>query len=475
MLAVIIAGGSGARFWPMSREAHPKQFLKIADTKTLIQRTVERVLPLIPIEKCFVATSELHALQTCQQLSEYGFNPANLIIEPEGRNTAPAIGLAAAVLEEKGGEVMAVFSADHLTKDPEAFLQALQLAETAANQGYLATLGVKPSRPETGYGYIRQGEWLNQDKTFCKVEEFIEKPDLATAQEFLKAGGYLWNSGIFLWKVSVILEELKRYAPEIYSGIIAARSCLSVNNGKYDWRVMNQKGRDIFRGLPSISIDYAVMEKSRNVAVIPANMEWTDVGSWSGMDHIAEKDGSGNIFSGDVFSHDCSGSIIQAESRLIAVVGLEDIVVVDTPDALLVCKKDRSQDVKKVVEDLKKAGRKEAKTHATVLKPWGSYTTLEKGERHLIKRIEVSPGEKLSLQSHKHRAEHWVVVSGLAEIQIDDRTFTLRENEATFIPKGSKHRLGNPGDVALILVETQIGETLEEEDIVRYEDNYGRA
>ena len=475
MLAVILAGGSGTRFWPLSRETHPKQFLKIADSQTLIQRTVERLLPLVPIERCFVTTNELHALQTCQQLSEYGFNPANLIAEPVGRDTAPAIGLSAAFLQEMEGEVMAVFSADHVIKDPQAFRQAIQLAETVAEQGYLATLGINPSRPETGYGYIRQGEWLDKDNKACKIERFIEKPDHDTAQDFCKAGGYLWNCGIFLWKISTILDELKLYAPEIYSGVFSALPCLTSNKGKYNWPRMDPKGHEIFSALPATSIDYAVMEKSKNAAVIPVTMEWNDVGCWNALDNIEEKDDNNNIFSKNVFSRHCTGTIIHGSGRLIAAVGLENIVVADTPDALLVCKKDQGQDVKKIVEEIKKAGREETHTHMQVLKPWGSYTNLEKGERYLIKKIEVAPGEKLSLQSHKHRDEHWVVVSGRAEIQINEKTFALQENETAFIPKGANHRLANPGDVTMTLIETQIGDILDEEDIIRHKDIYGRA
>ena len=477
MIAVILAGGSGTRFWPLSRESHPKQFLKISDSKTLIQRTVERLLPLIPIDKCFVVTNEKHALQTCQQLSEFGFNPSNLIAEPVGRNTAPAIGLATAFLSEKGmeDEVMAVFSADHAINNPQEFRHALRLAETIAHKGYLTTLGIKPSRPETGYGYIRQGEWINQDKIACRVEEFVEKPDLDTAQGFLKSGIYLWNCGIFLWKVSTIQEELKQCTPDIYSNLLSDSSNLSINPGKYSWNIMTPAGRDMFSKISPISIDYGVMEKSSNIAVIPVDMDWNDVGSWNALEYIEVKDKDNNIFTKNVFSKNCKGSIIHGENRIIAAVGLEDIVVADTRDALLICNKNQTQDIKQIVAELKKAGREETKIHAEVLKPWGSYTNLESGERYLIKKIEVSPGEKLSQQSHKHRDEHWVVVSGQAEIQIDEKTTILKENESTFIPKGSRHRLGNPGETRLILIETQIGDILDEEDIIRYKDIYGRA
>ncbi|MGV7220085.1 MAG: mannose-1-phosphate guanylyltransferase/mannose-6-phosphate isomerase [Nitrospinales bacterium] len=477
MIAVILAGGSGTRFWPLSRESHPKQFLKIADSKTLIQRTVERLLPLIPIDNCFVVTNEKHALQTCQQLSEFKFNPSNLITEPVGRNTAPAIALATAFLKGKGleNEIMAVFSADHAIKNPQELRNALILGESIAGKGYLTTLGIKPSRPDTGYGYICQGEWINQEKTACKVQKFVEKPDLNTAQNFLKENIYLWNCGIFLWKVSTIQEELKINTPDIYSKLLSGPSDLSKNSGKYSWNNLTSEGRDNFSKITPVSIDYGVMEKSNNVAVIPVNLDWNDLGSWNALENIEKKDKDNNIFTENVFSKNCKGSIIHGENRIIAAIGLEDIVVADTRDALLICKKSQTQDVKNMVAEIKKAGREEIRSHAQVLKPWGSYTNLESGKGYLIKKIEVAPGEKLSQQSHKHRDEHWVVVSGHAEIQMDETTSFLKENESTFIPKGSKHRLGNPGKTDLILIETQIGDILDEEDIIRYQDIYGRA
>lgn len=475
MLAVILAGGSGTRFWPLSREQNPKQLLKITGAKTLIQGTLERLLPLIPADKCYVVTNEQHAFQTCRQLSEYGFSPANLIAEPAVRNTAPAIALAARFFEDQPDEIMAVFPADHVIRTQQSFHDAITLAESIASQGRLTTIGIKPGRPETGYGYIQQGASLNKDNSAFKIEKFIEKPDIQKAREFFKKEGYLWNCGIFLWKVSVALEELRQFAPEIYKATADVKSCLQENKGKYPYKILNQKGREIYDGLPSISIDYAVMEKSQNAAVIPTSMEWSDVGSWSALEDIGEKDERKNVFSKNVISIDCSGSIVQGEDRLIAAIGLNDLIVVDSKDALLVCRKDRAQDVKKVVEEINKDNREETKIHTTVQKPWGSYTVLEKGERHLLKRIEVFPGEKLSLQSHQHRGEHWVVVSGRAEIQTGDKTLTLEENESTFIPKGIKHRLGNPGDTTLTLIETQLGDRLAEDDIVRYEDKYGRT
>ncbi len=475
MLAVILAGGSGTRFWPLSREQNPKQLLKITGARTLIQGTLERLLPLIPADKCYVVTNEQHAFQTCRQLSEYGFSPANLIAEPAGRNTAPAIALAARFFEDQPDEIMAVFPADHVIRTQQSFHDAITLAESIASQGRLTAIGVKPGRPETGYGYIQQGASLNKDHSAFKIEKFIEKPDIQKAREFFKKEGYLWNCGIFLWKISVALEELRQFAPEIYKATADVKSCLQENKGKYPYKILNQKGRKIYDGLPSISIDYAVMEKSQNAAVIPTSMEWSDVGSWSALEDIGEKDERKNVFSKNVISIDCSGSIVQGEDRLIAAIGLDDLIVVDSKDALLVCRKDRAQDVKKVVEEINKNNRQETKIHATVQKPWGSYTVLEKGERHLLKRIEVFPGEKLSLQAHQHRGEHWVVVAGLAEIQTEDKIILLEENESTFIPKGAKHRLGNPGDTTLILIETQLGERLAEDDIVRYEDKYGRT
>ena len=475
MISVILAGGSGERFWPLSRESHPKQLLNIAGEHSLIQQTVERLLPLTPIDRIYIITNELHALQTLSQLAPYGFKPDHLIAEPIGRNTAPAIALASELFKDQPDEIMAVFPADHVVNDPDAFHETLRQAEAGAQQDYLITLGVKPTHPETGYGYILKGGDLENLNNVFKVGQFAEKPNRETAEHFLKQRRYYWNCGIFAWKVSAIRKELKRHVPEIIEPLAGIEQHLLSSNGKFPYRVFGDEGKKIFKSLPSISIDYAVMEPSENAAVVPTSMPWNDVGAWSALDDISKTDSEGNVLSKNVYQVDSTGTFVKADGRLIGVVGLKDMIVVDTSDALLICPKNRAQDVKQLVGELKEKERPETKLHATVQKPWGSYTTLDEREGYLVKRIEVLPGESLSLQSHKHRAEHWLVVSGKAEVECDGEKKILKEREATIIPKGAKHRLANPGKKLLILIETQLGKILDENDIKRYTDLYGRA
>ena len=475
MISFILAGGSGVRFWPLSRESHPKQLLNIAGEKTLIQQTVERLLPLTPIDRIYIITNEQHAFKTLGQLAAYGFAPDHLIAEPIGRNTAPAVALAAELFQDQPDEVLGIFPADHVVRDPEAFRDTLRQAEAAASQNHLVTLGVKPTRPETGYGYILKGAQLDGLDNAFKVSRFTEKPDRETAEHFIQQKKFFWNCGIFVWKVSAIRKELNQHAPKIIQPLADIQSHLQNAKGKYPYRAFDDKGKKIFESLPSISIDYAVMEPSQNAAVVPTAMPWNDVGAWNALEDISRKDADGNILSKDVYQVDCTGTLVRADGRLIGAVGLRDMIVVDTPDALLICPKDRAQDVKKLVEQLKDQKRPETKLHATVQKPWGSYTTLDERQGYLLKRIEVLPGESLSLQSHKHRAEHWLVASGKAEVQCGDKTFTLKPGEAAVIPKGAKHRLANPGKELLILIETQMGDLLDENDITRYTDLYGRA
>ena len=475
MISVILAGGSGERFWPLSRESHPKQLLNIAGEQSLIQQTVERLLPLTPIDKIYIITNEQHAFLTLSQLAPFGFKPDHLIAEPIGRNTAPAIALAAELFKDQPDEVMAVFPADHVLTDPDAFHETLRQAEEAAQQDYLVTLGVKPTRPETGYGYILKGGDLENLFNAFKVGQFAEKPNRATAEHFLKQRKFYWNCGIFAWKVSVIRKELQEHAPQVIEPLAGIETHLQKAKGKFPYQVFDTKGQKIFKSLPSISIDYAVLETSQNAALVPTSMPWNDVGAWSALDDISKLDGEGNVLSKNVYQVDCTGTLVKSDGRIVGAVGLKDMVVVDTPDALLICPKDRAQDVKQLVEQLKEKECPETKLHATVQKPWGSYTTLDEREGYLLKRIEVLPGESLSLQSHKHRAEHWLVVSGKAEVECDDKKMTLKAREATVIPKGAKHRLSNPGKKLLILIETQLGNILDENDIKRYNDLYGRA
>ncbi|MBC8287983.1 MAG: mannose-1-phosphate guanylyltransferase/mannose-6-phosphate isomerase [Nitrospinae bacterium] len=474
MYGVILAGGSGTRFWPTSREQSPKQLQKIVGTRTMLQNTVQRLLPLISIENLYLGTNHQQVIETLRQLESYEFISDHLIAEPCNRNTALAIGLIAKLIIDKDADaVMAVFPADHVVANPENFIKTLQKAEVLAEKGYLVTLGIPPTRPETGFGYLQQGAEI-EDGAY-KVERFVEKPDRPKAEQYLQHGKYFWNCGVFVWKASTILEELHKYAENIYSQLEAIAGCIQNAKAKPAYLELNEAGRDLFSSLPSLSIDYAVMEHSSKVALIPADIGWNDVGAWNSLDDVSEKDSKGNIISGNVLVQDCNNSIVQAQNRLIAVLGLKDTIVVDSPDALLVCAKERSQDVKKLVESLNENGHLEAKQSSTVNKPWGSYTVLDSGPTYLLKRIEVLPGEALSLQSHQHRSEHWTVVSGSAEVMRNKETFHLKNNDSITIPKNTKHRLGNPGLELLTIIEIQFGHLLDEADISRYEDRYGRC
>lgn len=469
-----MAGGSGTRFWPKSREQSPKQLQKIVGTGTMLQNTVQRLLPLVSIENLYLGTNHQQAVETLRQLDSYGFFPDHLMAEPCSRNTALAIGLMAKVIIEKDPDaVMGVFPADHVVANSENFIKTLQKAETLAKKGYLVTLGIPPTRPETGFGYLQQGAEIEDG--IYQVERFVEKPDRPEAEQYLENGHYFWNCGVFVWKASTILEELQQHAGNIYSQLETITSCIQTAKGKSPYLELDERGRNLFSSLPSLSIDYAVMENSSKVAIIPADIGWNDVGAWTALDDVSEKDSKGNIISGNVLVQDCSNSIIQAQNRLIAVLGLKDTIVVDSPDALLVCAKERSQDVKKLVESLNENGHPEGKQPATVNKPWGSYTVLDSGSSYVLKRIEVLPGEALSLQSHQHRSEHWTVVSGSAEVVRNKETFQLKSNDSITIPKNTRHRLGNPGSDLLIIIEIQFGHLLDESDISRYEDRYGRC
>ena len=475
-----MAGGSGTRFWPLSREKMPKQLLKIGAEDTLIQETVKRVLPLIKREDIFVVTN--HGLSDAintQLSSKFGETwDRNFILEPEAKNTAPALGLAALHLNRIDPEgIMVVFSADHSVRKADEFLRLLRIAGNAAADNYLVTLGIKPDRPETGYGYINAGEkiahgsWLVADgdnrSEVCKVEAFVEKPNIDTAREYLRKGNYYWNSGIFVWKIRVLLQEIEKHAPSLHKGLMEIQKNIGTDK---ETEVITQ----VFKKLESISIDYAVMEKTDRAAVIPADIGWSDVGSWTALDDVSDRDASGNVIAGNVIDIDSHDSIIYAEKRLVATIGLKDVVVVDTPDATLVCSKDRAQDVKKVVEELKKRKTGEHLIHLTVHRPWGSYTILEEGDHYKIKRLVINPGTKLSHQLHNHRSEHWVVVSGTARVTNGENVYDVHPNESTYIPMSTKHRLENPGKIPLQIIEVQNGEYLEEDDIVRFEDDYNR-
>jgi mannose-1-phosphate guanylyltransferase/mannose-6-phosphate isomerase len=472
MYAVIMAGGSGTRFWPLSREKMPKQLLKIGGEDTLIRQTVSRMLPLLSVDDIFIVTNQSLAESIGHQLSsKFGRSwDANFILEPEAKNTAPALGLAALHLERLDPEsVMVVLSADHFIRNGDVFLDLVRKAAEAARHGYLVTLGIKPDRPETGYGYIRSGKECREAgiEGVCKVEAFVEKPDLDTAKEYVKNGRYYWNSGIFVWKTRTLLAEIEKYQPSLYQGLAEIRKNIGTDR---EADVI----KELFKKIDSISIDYAVMERTARAAVIPADIGWSDVGSWTALDDVSARDASGNIITGNVVDIGSRDSIIYAEKRLVATIGLKDAVVVDTPDATLVCSKEKAQDVKKVVEELKKRNAEEHLTHRTVYRPWGSYTILENGERYKIKRLEINPGAKLSHQLHYHRSEHWVVVAGTARVSNGDREYDVHPNESTYIPMSTKHRLENRGRVPLQIIEVQNGEYLEEDDIVRFDDDYNR-
>ena len=469
MKALIMAGGQGTRFWPLSRELYPKQLLKLGGGHTLLQETVLRLDPLVKPKDIFVVTSNKLLVDIKSQLGELGKGalPDNIILEPEPKNTAPAIGLAAVYLAKSDPEaVMAVLPSDHLIKDRAKFHSTLKKAGAFAKKGHLVVFGIGPDKPETGYGYIKLGKGVGSGAHM--VERFVEKPDAKTAEAYVASGEYLWNSGMFVWKASAILGEIKRHMPELYKSLKKISAAL----GKKD---EGKRLADEFAQIKPESIDYGVMEKSDNVVVVKASFDWSDLGSWSAIEDVIPPDKDGNVVVGRVVDLDCKGTTFYAEGRLVAAVGLTDMVVVDTADATLICRKDMTQKVKDVVGVLKQKGYDEYITHKTVKRPWGSYTVLQSGPGYKIKRIEVNPGAKLSHQMHHHRSEHWVVVAGTARVTNGDEVINVHVNESTFIPMSTGHRLENPGKVPLQIIEVQNGEYLEEDDIVRFGDDYGRS
>ncbi len=469
LIPLILSGGSGTRLWPVSRKNLPKQFLALAGKGTLFQQTVARTRQLPQVTAPIVVASEDHRFLAADQLLEAGIEKATIVLEPLARNTAPAIALGALhALERDADALLLVLPADHLIGDTAAFVEAVKQAVPLAEHGWLVTFGVRPDRPETGFGYIRRAEAI--DEHGYRVERFVEKPDLVTAESYLADGGYDWNSGMFLFKASRYLEELHAHAPAM---LVAVRDAYAKASVDLDFVRIDH---DAFALAADKSIDYAVMEKTTRAAVIPVSCAWSDIGSWAALWLTGDKDAQGNVREGDTMTVDTRNSLLRSHDRhLLATVGVDDLIVVTTPDATLVAHRDAAQDVKKVVEQLKAAGRSEHSLHRVVHRPWGSYDSLESGERFQVKRIVVKPGASLSLQKHHHRAEHWIVVSGTAEVTCDDKVFLLGENQSTYIPLGSKHRLRNPGKVALELIEVQSGSYLGEDDIVRFDDVYGRA
>ncbi|MXU66493.1 mannose-1-phosphate guanylyltransferase/mannose-6-phosphate isomerase [Oceanomicrobium pacificus] len=463
---VLLSGGAGTRLWPLSRAGHPKQFLALDGADTMLQATLRRLDGLDPAAPVVIA-GEDHRFFVAQQMQDMGLT-ATIILEPVGRNTAPAIGLAACHLPDDA--VMLVLPADHVIRDTAALQAAVNAALPLARAGHLVTFGIVPDRPHTGYGYIAKGAALDTGPAgAARVAAFREKPDADTAATYVADGSYLWNSGMFLFTAARYREELAAHAPEMASACAAAmdRAVADLDFLRAD--------ADAFAACPSDSIDYAVMEKTGAAVVVPLDAGWSDVGSWDALWDVSAKDAQGNAVTGDVLLQDTRGSYLRSEDRMIAALGLDDMVVVDTKDAVMVAPRDRVEDVKHLVEALRKQARPEAETQREVYRPWGKYDSIDRGERYQVKRITVSPGAKLSVQKHHHRSEHWIVVRGTAEVTCDGETFMLSENQSTYIPLGAIHALRNPGKVPLEMIEVQSGTYLGEDDIVRLEDLYGRA
>lgn len=461
--SILLAGGSGSRLWPISRELYPKQLVNLIGTESLIQGTIKRLSPILKPERTRVVCGEEHYFEIKRHLEEIGISSdGKVITEPCGRNTAPAILLAILnILNKERDAILLVFPSDHVISDIEGFHKNLEKAIRLADMGYIVTFGIKPTYPETGYGYI-EGARLLKDGAFT-IKRFIEKPDKETAEGYIKAGNFFWNSGMFAFKASVMIGEYKRYAPQLFK----------------DMKAITDGNRPItasmYKRLPDISIDYAIMEKTGRGVVLPSDFGWSDIGSWKSLYDILPKDDDMNVIEGDVIIKDTKRSLIKGKERLIVVNGLEDIVIVETPDTVFVSHMDKTQDVKSIVNELKRLGRKEYKAHTTVYRPWGTYTVLEEKDNSKMKRIVIYPHAKLSLQMHYHRSEHWIVAQGTAKITIGDKTVFLEENQSTYIPKATPHRLENPGKIPLHIIEVQMGSYLDEDDIVRFDDDFGRV
>jgi mannose-1-phosphate guanylyltransferase / mannose-6-phosphate isomerase len=473
---VILSGGSGTRLWPLSREHYPKQLLCFAGERSLLQETVLRAgRSTVEVAAPLIVCNEEHRFLVAEQVRELGAAAAGIILEPVGRNTAPALTLAALAIEKQADDaVMLVMPADHVVRDLEPFAAAVAEAVALAEAGYLVTFGIVPTGPETGYGYIKVGGPVADRDTARGLAAFVEKPDLATAQGYVAAGDYLWNSGMFVMRASVWLQAIGRFRPDI---LAACRTAFDRGSQDRDFFRVEKKA---FAACASDSIDYAVMEKvtagqgELRAAVVPLSAGWSDVGAWPAIWEVGDPDADGNVSRGDVLTHGTRNSLLFSEHRLVAGVGLEDMVVVETADAVMVAHKSRAQDVKKIVEQLKAENRSERLSHRRVYRPWGTYEGIDAGDRFQVKRIVVKPSASLSLQMHHHRAEHWVVVRGTARVTCGEKVFLLSENQSTYIPIGEKHRLENPGTIPLEIIEVQSGSYLGEDDIVRFEDVYGR-
>lgn len=475
LIPCIIAGGAGTRLWPVSREAMPKPFMRLPDGESLLQKTFVRAANLNDVGRLLTVTNREVFFRTLDDYRLLNKKRVDLdfILEPFGRNTAPAIAAAALHVSRLYGEdaQLLVLPADHLIKDLAAFSTAVEHARQLAEQGWLVTFGLVPTHAETGFGYIEKGQGLN-DAGF-QVSRFVEKPDAVTAQRYVDGGLHLWNGGMFCMRADAILQELREFVPEVVS---AVERCLELSHrkeGKHELQV--ELDGESFALAPDISIDYAVMERSKKVAVVPCQLGWSDIGSWQAVRELTPADEHGNQCNGETVLHDVRNCYIDSRKRLVGGVGLDNLIIIDTPDALLVADGKRSQDVKLIAQELKRLGHDAYKLHRTVTRPWGTYTVLEEGPRFKIKRIMVKPDASLSLQMHHHRSEHWIVVSGMARVTNGEDEFLLNTNESTFIKPGRTHRLVNPGVIDLVMIEVQSGEYLGEDDIVRFNDIYGRA
>jgi mannose-1-phosphate guanylyltransferase/mannose-6-phosphate isomerase len=468
ILPVLLAGGSGTRLWPQSREQYPKQFLSLIDDRSLLQNTALRAARIPGALPPLVICGEQHRFIAAEQLRQIGIKDATILLEPSGRNTAPAAGVAAQFAKARYGDDTLVFlmAADHAVKNVESFVQTVVTAAAAASLGRIVTFGIVPTRAETGYGYLKRGDALAHGAH--QVARFIEKPDLHTAEKFIADGDYLWNGGLFLFGAETFLKELAQFEPDM-----AKLTEQAYAQGKHDLDFVRLDST-AFEQCRNDSIDYAVMEKTTLAALVPLDAGWDDVGSWEYLGTLPPTDDAGNVARGDVLLEDARNNLVSAHSRLVSLIGVNDHVVVETADAVLIAPRNRTQDVKKIVQRLKASDRIEAQNHPRVYRPWGWYETIALAGRFQVKRIMVKPGEKLSLQMHHHRAEHWIVVTGTARVTCEEKVFLMSEDESTYIPLGNKHRLDNPGKVPLELIEVQTGGYLGEDDIVRFEDIYGR-
>lgn len=468
LIPVVLCGGSGTRLWPLSREAYPKQFLRLLGNHSLLQQTVQRLSRIGGIEAPLLVSGESSRFIVAEQLREIGIDDAQILLEPMRRNTAPAI--ASAALHALAGHqdpLLLVLPSDHVIKDHDAFCTAVHYARKAAEKGDLVTFGIKPQGPETGYGYIRAAS--SETEHALRVLEFVEKPNRATAEQYVAGGHYYWNSGMFLFRAGRYLEELERHRPDVLE---ACREAVAQARRDMDFMRLDQGA---YAKSPDIAIDYAVMEKTDRAAMVPLDAAWNDIGSWASVWEVAGKDENNNATQGDVLLQDCEDCMVHGTTRLVTGVGLKNVAIIETADALLVMDTEKAQDTKKLVAQLLESGRSEAAQHRQVFRPWGSYDCIGAGDRFQVKRIVVKQGAKLSLQMHHHRAEHWVVVRGTAKITNGDKEYLLSENQSTYIPVGVVHSLENPGKMPLELIEIQSGGYLGEDDIVRFEDRYGRA